>query len=348
MATLLPRGSVYVTPIQAVPVSITGIAEVGIIEGRISEQLKRPIIKSRYTNVVNIYADIGLLNENITLEDILYQDKNYSFLQEVLREGEQELQLDLNGATEFLLNRYGVDLSKFRFVDGYWQSGEHRFFPYFRRGDYHASQLNCNYFNTAMSNCIEGGFVLIVGAPGIVARGSYGKEIGENISPGSIIFYGYYVFIEENVKGTVYHMRSNVPSHTSVETPLSWNLDVYDYKNNIWGKSIGSCIIDKKSLDIERHKNVVVENVSYIPMNNNVPVVTGVRNTRTVTTYRNNEPLPLIVNNIPVTSTRSDLITRNVNVPRYAPIIREELIDVQENLNIVAFLVSRSVVTFMM
>jgi len=310
-----------------------------------------PIIRvnSEYCKILNIYADIALSDENVTLEDILSPDKLYTFFRSILRENDAELQSELQTAVKFYLDQYGIDLSKFKPTDGYWQSGEHRFYSYIKKGDYHGIRISGNCCSLSNSTCIEGGFVLVVGAPGIIARGSYGKEIGENISPGSIIYFGYYVFIEENNKGTIYHFRSNSPSRTSVEVPLTWNLDVYDYKSTSWGKSIGSAIIEKKNNRLIQNRKALLTTTSYVPSVATTTAPVGIRQTRSVTTVRNNEPFPLIVNEVPVaSSSQTNLITSTSDVPTYAPIIKEELVDIQQLANLSAILISRSVITFLM
>lgn len=319
-----------------------------------SQPILRPVIKtmvtkvgSRYSKVINIFGDIGYLDSSIKLEDILVQDKLYSFFKEILLETDTQIGSELQSAVQFYNDRFGVDLSKFKPVDGYWISGEHRFYPYQKMGNYHAFEIDGPCCAPISKTCIEGGFVLSVGSPGLVGRGTYGKETGENISPGSIIFFGYYVLIDEDSNGSIYHFRSNTPSKTSVEVPLTWNLDVYDYRTTMWGKSIGSSIVEKKGVNAQRIGTSVVNTQGFVPTVTTINSPVGTRQIDTLTTIRNNEPMPLIVNNVPVAaSSRTEVLTSPVNVPTYAPIIRQELMEYQDDITSNVVLISRNTITF--
>ena len=302
-------------------------------------------IGNRYCNIINIFSDIPLTSADITLEDILAPDLEYKFLRTTLRESDQELQSELQGAVDFYSTKFGIDLSRFRNSNGYYQSGEHRFYPYLRQGPQTAVSLTGNCCGVMNSNCIEGGFVVIIGAPGIVARGSYGENLGENIPAGSIIFYGYYVLVSENNIGRIYHFRSDVPSRSTVDVPLTWNLNVFDYKIRAWGKSIGSSVIDKKEKDNRnRITQRLIPTTSYVLGSTPVSVPSGVTQTNTVTTLRNGEPYPLIVNEVPIArSNNTSIHSSIVNVPTYAPVIKEEAITYLEGN---ATLISRSIITF--
>lgn len=326
-----------------------------------------PNIKAlkKFSKIQNVYGDIPLINADIALRDILIPDPDYSFFKTYLQEGPAELQAELTEAVTFYAQRFGIDLNKFAKTSDYWISGEHRFYPYVKQGDYTATQLACNCCMLTDYSYIEGGFVLVVGAPGINARGTYGKMEGEHITPGSLIFFGYYILVDENNRGSIYHFRSVNPSISSSNAPLRWNLDVYDYREKLWGKSIGSTIVDKKEMIVSRP--TITSNTSYVPTTVPVNVPSGVRQTSTAVTRTvgtvgtavqgvNRPAFPLTATPVRVVpgSTSSTVlypgqqtvINSTVNVPTVAPVIREEITGVEEERGTTAMLITRSIVTF--
>jgi len=317
-------------------------------------------VSRKYSKVLNIYSDIPLVDADIALRDILVPDPDYTFFK--LLPPDVDVQSELSEAFQFYAQRFGIDLAKFTRTNNYWISGEHRFYPYIRQGEYSATQLvgNCSLIDY---NCIEGGFVLVVGAPGINARGTYGKLEGENIIPGSVIFFGYYLLIEENNRGTIYHFRSATPAITSNNTPLRWNLDVYDYKEKLWGKSIGSTVLDKKEVTINRP--VINTVTGYTPITVPVNVPTGIRQTSTavtrtvpVNTYVSTpaSAFPLTATPVRAVQTaaqstvvspmQSSVIESTMRVPAMAPVIRDEITNIAEAQGTSAVLLTRSIITF--
>jgi hypothetical protein len=306
-----------------------------------------PVVKinSLYNKIINIYSESGITNENIALEEILVPDSSYTFLREVIKEGDPEILDELVAAGNFMEANYGIDIKQFKDLGNFWKLGEHTFYPYQKGIKQIAVQLGCNCCGVTTYNCYEGGFVLVIGAPGVVARGTYGKDIGENIAPGSVILYGYYVLVDENNNGSIYHFRSNVPSRTNIEIPLSWNLDVYDYKSDLWGKSIGSIIINKRNLVLTSPKRDVSNRITYVPSKVEVNVPTGVTQTRTTTSVRQNNGLG--ITQIPISSRIQNNVTiSKVTVPTYAPIIQQEVAINSNLINLVGDLISRNVITF--
>lgn len=297
-----------------------------------------------YNKIINIYSENGITEDSLSFKDILVPDQNYSFFQEILKEGLSEINEELNSAVNFITYRYGVNLSSFENRGNTWQNGLHTFYPFRKSLNQIAVQLGGNCCTATTYNCYEGGFVLVVGAPGIVARGTYGKDAGENILPGSIILYGYYVLVDEYNNGIIYHYRSNVPSMTNVDVPLSWNLDVYDYKTKSWGKAIGSIIINRKDIIIESVVKRVVPRITYVP--NTVEVNSPrVIQTRTSTTLQQSNGL--VTRSIPINqSNQINLEPSKVEVPSYAPVIREEIESTRVNESLIGELITRNVITF--
>jgi len=315
-------------------------------------------IHTRFNKIINIYGDIGFNSEDITLELLIVPDKGYTFFQNILKDTNEGIKEEIQGAANFFLVKYGLDLGKFKNVDGIWHLGEHRFYPYIRTGEFLAAQFGGNCCSTETFNSYEGGFILTVGAPGFVAKGEYGTEVGENIPAGSIIFYGYYAFIDEYDTRTLYHFRSHVPSRSDVNVPLTWNLDIYDYEDQRWGKAVGSCVLDRTNLTVSRTEQVQVNTSGYAVNNYQVNVPTGRRDVRTTVSY--NEPIPIPTNpfpliatpssvmaNIPISDFRSSAtLTTPVNVPVYSPIIKKDLVNVRSNDNIKLLVLNRNVITF--
>ena len=305
-------------------------------------------VSSKYNKIYNIYSEVGFTESNIILDYILNFDQNYTFFTNIMRETSDELQMEVMSASQFYLDRFGIDLSKFnKLPDGSWTLGEHSFYPYIKDRNEQAIEVSNSCCGVTNYKCVEGGFVLSIGAPGVVSKGTYGKETGENISAGSLIFYGYYVFIDEKNQGKIYHLRSNSPSKSNIEIPLSWNFDVYDYSTSSWGKSIGLSILDSNKMNLNKTTNTNVNVVSNVPVVNTVQVPKGYKYTESSVSLRNNEPLPLIVNNVPISNMmKTEMLVSNVQVPSYAPIIKQEIVRQQENINIKSTLVSRCIITF--
>lgn len=316
-------------------------------------------LSRKYSKVFNTFSDIPLENADISLQDILTPDPDYNFFKIYLREGPAEIQGELANAIQFYAERFGIDLNKFNKSPQYWYSGEHRFYPYIKQGEYSATQLTGNCCGIIDYTFIEGGFVLVVGAPGIKARGTYGKTDGENIIPGSVIFFGYYILVDEANRGNIFHIRSVTPSITSSNTPLRWDLDIYDYREKNWGKSIGSTVIDKKDLVVNRP--TITTTTSYVPTMVPVSVPSGLRQTSTAVTRTvangvvNTGPAfpltatpirPTYTSSTVVSPVQSTFVNSNIEVPTVAPVIRDEITNISEEKGLLVTLITRSIVTF--
>lgn len=308
-------------------------------------KLTRRIVKvnTLYGKIINIYSDLGLTIDEFSLETLLLPDVNFNFYQSILMESQQGIEEELLSATKFYLEKFGIDLSKFKKNnEGIWYSGEHRFYPYQKAGNQIGVEIGGNCCGATSFNCVEGGFVLVIGAPGVIARGEYGTDVGENIPAGSVIFYGYYVFLDEYNNKKVYHFRSNTPSRTDVNVPLTWNLDVYDYKNNYWGISIGSSVITRVNLVINQQQQFISNTPTLVSGIQSGYSQIGSRQTRTTTSV-----VTPGISNIPLIDQRTqNAVITPVSVPTYSPVIKQELVNINKLDTLRALIISRNVITF--
>ena len=98
----VPAGVLTSSPVLT-STSAPVLASRQVFQAPVVYDAAKPIIKVNnvYCKVINIYADIGLNDENVALEDILVPDRNFTFLRDILRESEIEINSDIQAAAAF-------------------------------------------------------------------------------------------------------------------------------------------------------------------------------------------------------------------------------------------------------
>ncbi len=218
------------------------------------------------TSIINRSFKIMLFRANILLTsndihkysftDLISIDPQYIFLQKVIKQSKEVVQEELTNAFKFFKEQFGISLEQFKPKDQKFYYHSHSFFGFFVNPsiNYHTISITDSNTSSIVDGIVsDGGFVFIVGEPGLIAYGKYGGTNGRLIQAGSIIKWGYYKLSGKSFQPSkIIHYRTKhpyLPNNNHI-------IDVFDFSSKLWGKSSINFI----HLSLNNQNNLLLQN----------------------------------------------------------------------------------------